>query len=162
LKDRIEKTPFFKPTAELKDLLTSLVKATPHAKNALALIDPFGNLLIARADRFDISPVHSAIVNVVKDYGEFYLNLLETASKQEASFEDTKAYSYLPDLASCTFIFLNALPGDDLISLQTVGVYGFTMSKHKPAGGPVYINNYDPEALPLEAVIHHLPSLYGR
>ena len=47
------------------------MESTPQAKNAVALIDTFGNLLLARADRFDISPMLSAIVNLAQDYGKF-------------------------------------------------------------------------------------------
>jgi hypothetical protein len=51
--------------------MTKLVESTPQAKNAVALIDTFGNLLLARADRFDISPIHSAMVNLAQDYTNF-------------------------------------------------------------------------------------------
>lgn len=48
------------------------MKKTPLAKNAVALIDSFGNLLFACADRFDISPIKTAIVNVIVEYSELY------------------------------------------------------------------------------------------
>jgi cytosine deaminase len=65
---------FFEPNLDLKKHLSDLVKSTPLAKNALALIDPYGNFLLARADRFDVSPIHSSIVNVVADYQKFYFD----------------------------------------------------------------------------------------
>ena len=40
------------------------MKNTPLAKNALALIDSFGNVLFARADRFDLSPIKTCMANV--------------------------------------------------------------------------------------------------
>lgn len=86
LKDRVtvdgKITQSFEPTPELRHHLTQLVKSTPQAKNALALIDPHGNLLLARPDRFDVSPVHTAIVNVVIDYSQFYFEQNSLAVKE--------------------------------------------------------------------------------
>lgn len=70
----------YRPNKELKEILTKLVKKTPAATNAVALVDPLGNLLAARADRFDLSPVHTAIVNAVKDYSLFRFEQFEKAA----------------------------------------------------------------------------------
>jgi hypothetical protein len=63
-----------------------LLSSTPGAKNAAALIDSHGNLLLARADRFDISPIHSAIVNVFKEYGKFYFEQASKAAEEGLPF----------------------------------------------------------------------------
>lgn len=43
-----------------------------HLKlNALALIDTHGNLLMAVADTFDVSPINTAMFNVVHGYTRF-------------------------------------------------------------------------------------------
>jgi hypothetical protein len=67
----------------------------------------------------------------------------------------------LPTFYNCTFIFLNALAGDDLISLQTIGVYAFSINKTVQPGGIVYINGYEKSTVTLEEAITHLPPQYG-
>ena len=61
----------FWPSQALKDTLVKLVQNTPKARNAVAVVGPLGNLLLARADRFDVSPVHTALVCATKDYSLF-------------------------------------------------------------------------------------------
>jgi hypothetical protein len=58
----------FEPTDEIKDLLEKLMEKTPLALNAAALVDPHGNLLLTRADRYDISPINTALFNLISDY----------------------------------------------------------------------------------------------
>lgn len=122
--------------------LEVLVQSTPHAKNALALVDSFGNLVMSRPDRFDLSPVHSSIVNTVIDYGKFYFEQSCQSVRKGIPFNESPAFRYLPSLYNCTFIYLNALPGDDLVSLQMMGVYAFSINRNAPPGGIVYINDY--------------------
>lgn len=114
------------------------MKENPLARNALALIDYFGNLILARSDRFDISPINSAIFNVVSDYSEFRFKQIDCLK----NMEESEAYHCLPSLCDCTFTFLNALPSDDPISLQTIGIYGSSVENYVPKGGLLYINNY--------------------
>lgn len=128
----------------------------------MALIDPYGNLLLARADRFDISPIHTAVVNAVEDYSKFYLGHLEGILKSGRDFRETDAYAYLPILLSCSFIFLNALPGDDLVSLQALTIHGYSINQARKTVGPIYINDYEPNAVTLESVIPLLPVRYGK
>lgn len=71
---------YYRPNKALKNMLQHLVASTPMAKNAIAIIDPNGNLLLARADRFDVSPVHTAIVSASKDYSLFCFEQFEKAS----------------------------------------------------------------------------------
>jgi tRNA(Arg) A34 adenosine deaminase TadA len=74
-----------KPDAKLKDYLTRLNKNTPGSQNAVALIDPFGNLIAASADRFDIGSAYTAFMNTVRQYAlTRYAAFSEESSQQEA------------------------------------------------------------------------------
>lgn len=150
-------TSSFEPNEQLKDLLSQLLSTTPGAKNALALIDPHGSLLLARADRFDISPIHSAIITAFREYGKLYFEQAAKAAKQGIPFEQTKAYFHLPSLHSCTVIFLKALSCDDVLSWQAIGVYTYALSIPMRAGGVVYIEDYLEEAIPVDKVIENFP-----
>jgi hypothetical protein len=59
-------------------------------------------------------------------------------------------------------IFLNALPGDDLVSLQAVTIHGYSINQARKTIGPIYINDYEPNAVTLESVIPYLPLRYGK
>lgn len=75
-----------KPDAKLKEYLVNLNKNTPGSKNAVALIDPFGNLIAASADRFDIGSAYTAYMNTVRQYALFrYAAYNKEASKAEAT-----------------------------------------------------------------------------
>jgi hypothetical protein len=47
------------------------------AKNALAIVDPFGNLLALGSDRFDISPIHTSMHKVLGDLTEFRFRAID-------------------------------------------------------------------------------------
>jgi hypothetical protein len=119
-------------------------------------------LLLTRADRFDISPIHSAIINVFKEYGKFYFEQAAKAAKEGVPFEQTKAYFHLPSLHSCTLVFLKALSGDEILSWQVIGVYAFATNRPMRAGAIVYIQDYPEGAIHLEDMITHFPADYGK
>lgn len=56
---------------------------------------------------------------------------------------------------------MNALPGDEAVSLQTVGIYAFTLNRTAKKGGFVYINDYQKAAVTLQKAIQHLAPQYG-
>lgn len=113
--------------------------------------------MIARADRFDLSPVHTALVNAVKDYSLFRFQQFEKASG-EGKLELVS--SFLAPLSQCSFIFLNALAGDEAVSLQAVGILNFIHYNQLPQGAFQYINDYPEGTLPLEEAVTHLAPMY--
>ena len=112
---------FRRPDSALQTLLTDLVARTPKAMNAVAYIDPFGNLLSASADRFDISPIATAFMNVVQSYSRTRFNLTgDPATNAEvAKTLTTPKYG--------TFVFLRALAGDAATSVKDLGIYDLTI-----------------------------------
>jgi len=97
---------FRKPNAELKDRLNDLVLSTPKATNAVAYIDPFGNLISAFADRFDISPIATALMNLVQSYFRTRFMLMGDPETNEY------AKKYLTTPKYGTLVFLRALAPD--------------------------------------------------
>jgi hypothetical protein len=59
-------------------------------------------------------------------------------------------------------IFLNALPGDGLVGLQALTIHGYSINQARKTVGPIYINDYEPNAVTLESVIPDLPLRYGK
>lgn len=112
---------FRRPDAALLRLLQNLADTTPNATNAVAYIDPFGNLLSAFADRFDISPIATAFMNVVQSYSRTRFDLMgDPATNAEA----TKALT-TPKYG--TFVFLRALGGAAATSVKDLGIYDLTI-----------------------------------
>ncbi|MFM1812702.1 MAG: cytosine/adenosine deaminase [Cyanobacteriota bacterium] len=114
-------TDFRQPNAALKDLLTQLVASTPKAVNSVAYIDPFGNLISAFADRFDISPIATAFMNLVQSYFRTRFMLMgdPETNEQAKRFLTTPKYG--------TFVFLRALEPDKATSVKDIGIYDLTI-----------------------------------
>lgn len=112
---------FRRPDAALEKLLTDLVASTPQAKNAVAYIDPFGNLISAFADRFDISPIATAFMNVVQSYSRTRFELMGQPSTNEEATRTLTTPKY------GTFVFLRALAGDAATSVKDLGIYDLTI-----------------------------------
>ncbi len=112
---------FRRPDAALKEVLTDLVASTPQAQNAVAYIDPFGNLLSAFADRFDISPIATAFMNVVQSYSRTRFELMGQPATNEEATKTLTTPKY------GTFVFLRALAGDAATSVKDLGIYDLTI-----------------------------------
>lgn len=110
-----------RPNAALKDLLTNLVATTPKAVNSVAFIDPFGNLISAFADRFDISPIATAFMNLVQSYFRTRFMLMGDPETNELA----KRYLTTPKYG--TFVFLRALAPDAATSVKDIGIYDLSI-----------------------------------
>ena len=81
------------------------------------------------SDRFDLSPIHTAMHKVVGDLTEFRFSAIDEELKRRPEVMDynkTEAYSHFPFLIDCPFIFLNELPPKEASTLQTIGIYRFS------------------------------------
>jgi len=112
---------FRRPDAALKKVLTDLAASTPQAENAVAYIDPFGNLISAFADRFDISPIATAFMNVVQSYSRTRFELMGQPATNEEATKTLTTPKY------GTFVFLRALAGDAATSVKDLGIYDLTI-----------------------------------
>lgn len=127
---------------ELQDVLSS----ASNAKNAVALIDQFGNLVLCMADTFDVSPVHAAFMNVTQAYAKTRWALMN-------EYNDTENYLTHPKYG--TFVFLYAPDPSDSKTIMTLGAYGSTMEGQ--AMNPI---QYFSDSNDLLSVIGDLPPFY--
>ena len=146
------------PDAALKTYLERLVQQTPNAKNAVAFIDYYGNLLMGSADRFDINPVATAFMSVVQNYSKLRFSLIndpETSASAQQSLSNPK-YG--------TFVFLYALDGFDTNTLKDMGAYGSTMEGPIPVTNPSNFQFYNDPLIgsfaDLQSLIAAMPPLY--
>jgi hypothetical protein len=81
--------------------------------------------------------------------------------KDGPSFQEGTAYQYLTAIQYCTYILLNAMPGDDVNSVMNVGIYGVAIKKDKVESRLIYINGYASERTKtVEEVIQFLPPAF--
>jgi tRNA(Arg) A34 adenosine deaminase TadA len=148
-----------RPNLALKTYLQNLVQQNVDAKNAVAFIDYYGNLLMASADRFDISPVATAFMTTVQNYSKLRFALVnnpETTASAQKSLSNPK-YG--------TFVFLYAPDGFSTNTLKDMGAYGSSMEGPIPVTSPSNFQFYeDPQIgtfADLRELISAMPPLYG-
>jgi hypothetical protein len=91
------------------------------ANNAVAYIDPFGNLISAFADRFDISPIATALMNLVQSYFRTRYMLMGDPDTNEF------AKKYLTTPKYGTLVFLRALAPAAATSVKDIGIYDLSI-----------------------------------
>ena len=138
------------PGAQFYELLTLVKDSAPEAKNAVALLDPFGNVILCLADRFDLSPVHTAFMNVTQSYAITRHGLMDDKDTRQSATE------YLTHPKYGTFVFLYAPNPKDSTTIMTLGAYGSTMEGPVPQIFPTNFQYYNP---PLEGTVEEFRSV---
>jgi len=138
------------PGAQFYELLTLVKDSAPEAKNAVALLDPFGNVILCLADRFDLSPVHTAFMNVTQSYAITRHGLMDDKDTRQSATE------YLTHPKYGTFVFLYAPNPKDSTTIMTLGAYGSTMEGPVPQIFPANFQYYNP---PLEGTVEEFRSV---
>ena len=151
---------FRHPTAEVKRLLIEVMQQSPGAKNAVAFIDPFGNVVLAAADSFNISPVQTAFMNVSQAYATTRFNLMNS----EATTQLAKGSLVSPKYG--TFVWLYALDPFATTTIEDLGAYGSTVESKIPQPTPSNFQYFEPPCTgteaELKAVAGNLPPLYSQ
>jgi cytosine deaminase len=149
---------FRAPDTSLRDHLTKLMVNTPGAQNAVALIDPFGNLVMSAADTFASNPTATAFMNLVQDYSTIRYNLVNNP----ATTLETRNSLTHPKFG--TFVFLYAPSPSDPLTLQILGAYGSTMEgaipQTKPSNFQYYYQPRIGTSADLLSLISNLPPFY--
>lgn len=127
---------------ELKELLQRVLKAEQGAKNAVALLDPFGNMVLCLPDTFSKSPVHTAFMNVTRMYALGRYELMNDVTSRQETLQ------HLTHPKHGTFVFLHAPNPHESTTIMNLGAYGSTME------GPL------PES-PIPNLQYLLPPLVG-
>lgn len=135
------------PDAQLYHRLVAVKATEPRAQNAVALIDPFGNVVLCLPDRFDRSPVRTAFMNVTRAYAIARFDLANNPTTRR------QASRYLTHPKYGTFAFLHAPNPNDATTLITLGAYGSTMEGPVPERVSKNFQYFQP---PLEGTIEEL------
>ena len=173
-----EGSSYYKPSEELYRLLRQRMEAEqrfdPRIDNAVGLVDPFGNLLMIRTDKFirQLSPgedyedpINTAFMSLIQDYSELRFNLIKEASLQSNSingYRNSDEFKALTSPKYLTFIFLKGLSPGKTTTLKDLGAYGSSVE------GTVKIGNFQFIEPPSQGnskqfmqQIRSLPPLYG-
>lgn len=146
------------PNRELYNILVEVMESTPGAKNSVAFLDPFGNVVLCLADTFDVSPVQTAFMNVTQSYAKTRYALMDNKEACEKATETLTHPKY------GTFVFLNAPNPADSTTIMVLGAYGSTMEGAVPQVFPANFQYYSrPQEGSLEElsnVIMNLPPFY--
>ncbi|MGD9622143.1 MAG: nucleoside deaminase [Mycolicibacterium sp.] len=148
-----------RPDERLQNHLQALVKQTPQARNAVAFIDYYGNLLMSSADRFDQSPVATAFMTAVQQYSALRFSLMNDPETVDSARKSLHSAKY------GTFVFLFAPDGFTTTSLMDLGAYGSAMESAVPVKTPSGFQFYQDPATgslaDLNSLIRAMPPFYG-
>ena len=120
---------YYRPTDALYDLLRTAMSNAPRSKNALAMIDRFGNVLAVSVDTPAVSPIATAMMNLASGYSDWAFERYRAAASSVDTMEDfkqTDAYRYLSPVGLNTFIYLKAPTPNEVATLKDLGIFGNT------------------------------------
>lgn len=146
------------PDNSLKLYLESLVQQTPNARNAVAYLDYYGNLLMASADRFDISPIQTAMMTVIQNYSRLMFNLVNDPVTTDIAQRTLASPKY------GTYVYLYAPSGNETTTLKDLGAFGSSLAGNIPVTSPSNLQYYaDPTGniTGLRSLIRGMPPIYS-
>lgn len=121
------------PDAKLAGPLQEVAQAARNRGalyNAVALIDPFGNLLICMGGQEQLSPIKTAFLQLTREYARIRWQLMNNASTA------SEAGLYLTHPKYCTFVSLYGPDPSSSTAVMTLGAYGSTMEGPLPQPFP--------------------------
>ncbi|MEY3733898.1 MAG: cytosine/adenosine deaminase [Actinomycetota bacterium] len=149
-----------KPDRRIYDALVDLVRSTPGATNAVAFIDPFGNLVTAQADQQEINALSTAFALCTRAYAETRYALVDSPATSSLAAESLTNPTY------GTFVWLTAPNPFEPTGMFDYGAYGSTMGS---ATQPTVPSAFQYFELPpgvsereLQDVVYPLPPLYSQ
>jgi cytosine deaminase len=116
------------------ELAAPLIAAAEHAAgrgaayNAVALLDPFGNLLLCLGGAEKESPVRTAFLETTREYALMRWNLMNDSNPATRA----EARGCLTHARYCTFVHLIAPDPSTAQAVMTFGAYGSTMEGPMP------------------------------
>ena len=146
------------PTPALKTYLLNLMAQQPGSRNAVAFIDFYGNLLMASADRFDISPIQTAMMTVIQNYSRLVFQLINTASTSSLAQQTLTNPKY------GTFVYLYAPSANDTTTLKDMGAFGSSLAGSIPVPSPSNLQYYEDPASNISGLrdlIAAMPPIYS-
>ena len=147
------------PDRRVYDVLVDVVRRSPGATNAVAYIDPFGNLVTAQADQQQVNALSTAFALCTRTYAQTRYALVNS----EATLAIAEQSLTNPNYG--TFVFPEAPDPFAPTGMFDIGAYGSTMGG---AAMPAIPSAFQYFELPpgvtetqLQDVIYPLPPLYS-
>jgi cytosine deaminase len=143
---------------EIIDELKRVASNSRGDDNAVAFIDPFGNLVLCQSGNEKISPIRTALMEVIQNYSKTLWNLMNDENTRVIA-EKTLAHPRFG-----TFLFLYAPEPDEPKTVMDLGAYSFTMYKNNPKkfSNLQYVNPpRKGEIKDLISLISNLPPFYS-
>jgi tRNA(Arg) A34 adenosine deaminase TadA len=148
------------PDRRVYDTLVDVVRRTPGATNAVAYLDPFGNLVTAQADQQEVNLLSTAFALCTRAYAQTRYALIDS----EATLEIAEQTLTNPNYG--TFVFLEAPNPTTAPGMFDIGAYGSTMGGAAMPAIPSAFQYFElPPAVTekqLQDVIYPLPPLYSQ
>ena len=151
---------FRRPDRTLRRMLEELVADTAGADNAVAFIDPFGNVVTAAAGPLPRNPAATGFMTASQDYA---LTRFALVDDKETSGPAGRA---LTSPMFGTFVWLVAPDPRATTTIEDLGGFGSTMQAAIPQATPSAFQFYEPPrrgtARELRQVAGSLPPLYSQ
>jgi cytosine deaminase len=147
------------PDRRVYDALVDLVRRSPGATNAVGFIDPFGNLVTARADQQEVNALSTAFALCTRAYAQTRYALVNSAATLTIADQSLTNPNY------GTSVFLQAPDPVTPEGMFDIGAYGSTMGGAAMPAIPSAFQYFDlpgsVTARQLQDVIYPLPPLYS-
>lgn len=147
------------PDRRVYDALVDVVSRNAGATNAVAFLDPFGNLVTAQADQQQVNALSTAFALCTRAYAQTRYALVNAESTLSVAEQSLTNPNY------CTFVFLQAPDPFEPVGMFDIGAYGSTLAG---AALPAIPSAFQYFELPpgvterqLQDVIYPLPPLYS-
>lgn len=149
-----------RPDRRVYDVLVDVVDRTPGATNAVAFIDPFGNLVTAQADQQSINALSTAFALCTRTYAQTRYALVDAPLTLDIAERSLTNPNY------GTFVFLVAPDPFAATGMFDIGAYGSTMGGAAMPSIPSAFQYFElppgVTEVQLQDVIYPLPPLYSQ
>lgn len=143
-----------RPDGALLGLLRRLERRTPGARNAVAFIDPFGNLLFAYPDLPSRGSIATAFFNTTQAYARTRYRLFNDPSTH------VQARNTLTGPNAGTFVWLRAPEPHAMMTVKDLGAYGSTIGRAAPGNFQYYLRPRSGTIEQLRRQISLMPPFY--
>ena len=150
---------FRTPDGTLRKMLETLVADTPGADNAVAFIDPFGNVVTAAAGPIKTNPAATGFMTTSQNYAQTRFALVDDQTTSSVAQQSLTSPMF------GTFVWLFAPDPRSTTTILDLGGFGSTMQAAIPQLEPSAFQYYEPprrgSAAQLQRVALALPPLYS-
>jgi len=146
------------PDSTIVDEMRLVASNTEGDGNAVAFIDPFGNLVLCQSGAEKISPVRTAFMDVIQNYSKIRWSLINNDTTRDIAEKSLAHPRY------GTFLFLYAPDPNAATTIMDLGAYSFMMYRSISENYPTNLQCVNPPkngtVSDLISLISNLPPFY--